>query len=62
MLAEADQTPASETSPAIGIVRYVKLPSRQDAHPQAPWRHNEGGAKAIGIVTHPAGCEYLSLD
>jgi hypothetical protein len=32
MLAEADQTPASETSPAIGI------------------------------VTLPAGCEYLSLD
>ena len=30
---------------------HVKLPSRQDAHPQAPWRHNEGGARC-GAHTH----------
>ena len=24
---------------------HVKLPSRQDAQPQVPWRHNVGGAE-----------------
>ena len=30
---------------------HVKLPSRQDAQPQVPWRHNVGGAEC-GAHTH----------
>ena len=33
---------------------HVNLPSRQDAQPQVPWRHNVGGAeKLVGIFMIP---------
>ena len=57
-----------ETSRQLGHVHvHVNLPSRQDAQPQVPWRHNVGGAEC-GAHTHghthdfpqPAEAEVLS--
>jgi len=35
----------------IHVHVHVKLPSRQDAQPQVPWRHNVEGAETANLFT-----------
>ena len=49
---------------AVHVHVHVKLPSRQDAQPQVPWRHNVEGAKcelAVNQRTEPRGLPASSL-
>ena len=48
LMAGACETPLK---PSVHVHVHVKLPSRQDAQPQVPWRHNVGGAEC-GAHTH----------